>query len=443
MKLKYGYIFIPILIILVVFYIYDMKNRKDDGQPGLTPGTGIDMAGAAVIEIRHPDETIRLIKNDDGYLIETPFVSPADREMVDELLSAVANIKVERNLGAFDEQAKVEYGLDAPVYSLDVLADDGSVLLSFVLGGENPGGTGRYATTGSGGLFLLESKEVEFTEIGLDKLRSRAIVNLDESAVTAVECSTNEVDFAFEFDGNAWFMSRPKVFKVTEGWCEGLLMLVGRAMAEEFVPEPNLDELEPLMGGIRFIERDSGEHLITFMGINKSKGVLAKSSYQPEPFLTEFRIEAYLNQAIDDLRETRLMLFAKDQVESVIFREVGGENLRFERDKDDFRITKPEDRLVNEQEDFDKFFDAVLGVSPVEYVDSYDSLEMLGLDPYWIKIEITTSDGGGTDLYIGKETDERYYANIDKSDLVFILSSDGVDAIMKATNKLRFGFARI
>ncbi len=106
MKLKYGYIFIPILIILVVFYIYDMKNSKDDGQPGLTPGTGIDMAGVAVIEIRHPDETIRLIKNNDGYLIETPLVSPADREMVDEILSAVDNIKVGRNIDCFLDKYK-------------------------------------------------------------------------------------------------------------------------------------------------------------------------------------------------------------------------------------------------------------------------------------------------------------------------------------------------
>jgi len=443
MKLKYGYIFIPILIILVVFYVYDMKNRKDDGQPGLTPGTGIDTAGAAVIEIRNVDETIRLVKNDDGYSIETPFVSPADREMVDELLGAVGNVKVERNLGALDEQAKAEYGLDDPVYRLDILADGGSILLSFVLGGENPGGTGRYASNGSGELLLLNSSEMEFTDIGLDKLRSRVIIDFDGSAVTAFECSTNEVDYGFGFDGTAWFMSRPKVFKVTEGWCEGLLVLLGRARAEEFVPEPNIDELEPLSGGIRIIEQAGGEHLITFLGVNKSKGVLAESSYQPEPFLTEFRIETYLNQDIDDLMESRVLILSIAEVESVVFREVGGENLWFERDKEGFRITKPENRLLYEQEDFGKFFDAVLGLSPAEYVDSYDSLEILGLDPYWIKIEIYTTDGGETNLYIGKKTDAGYYANIDKSKQVFILSKDGVDAILKATNKLRKGIARI
>ena len=444
MNLKYAYVFVPLLIILAVYLHMDLKKRELGKEADFAGRSAFDAAEVAVVEIRNEDREIRIVKGDEGFHIESPINTPADRDAVYGLLDAVVNAKVGRGLGPLEDSTKAEYGLDKPVYRMDILGAGGKVLFTFGMGGENPTGDGRYANMGTGELLLLAPKEVAFTEVGLDDLRSRDILNFDVSAITAFEVSTNEVDYAFELEQDLWYIIKPQRFKASGDWCRDLFTLIGkRAKVQEFISDPDFEGLVPLSGGIRLREKDNTEHIIRFLGVDKINGVVAESSYQAGPFLTEFGVETFLDRTLEELRETRLILLAKSQIDSVVFREVGGDNLRFERGDDGFDITKPEGRHNYEQTDFDTFFNAVLNVSPVRFVDSYDTLEELGLAPFWIRIELYEKDKAAkVELYIGKEIEGGYYANINKSEQVFVISKDEVESILRATNKLRIGVSR-
>jgi hypothetical protein len=443
MKLKYGYIFIPLLAFLAVYYVYDTRLSGPGRPPEMVTLATFDKAEVTAVEMVREDGILRLARAQDGWNIESPTLSPVDEEAYDELIDSVVNMKIGRSLGKLDSSAKGEYGLDNPIYELKLLGEGGRLLHRLALGKENPAGTGRYASTGTGELLLLGPEATSFTEIGFERLRSRAIAYFDTAAIKAFECSTNEVDYAFKFDEGSWFLERPENFKASESWCDGLLSMLLRARAEEFAPGVAPKNLKPLRGGIRLVEEDGSQHVITFLGVDTIKGVLAESDRLPEPYFTEFRLETYLNIPLDELRESHLIPYVQAQVGRVVFREVGGVNLEFELERDAFRITKPSDRFIYEQVDFDKFFDALLGVEATRFVDVYEDLESLGLEPYWIKIELYKADESGKlGFYIGGETSGGYYANIDRAEQVLIIAKEDVDAIVRAANKLRLGVER-
>lgn len=439
MNLKYAYVFVPLLIILAVYLHMDLKKREPGKEADMAGRVGFDAAEVAVIEIRNEDRVIRIVRRIEGFYFESPLNTPADQDAVNRLLDAVVNAKVGRDLGPLEDFAKAEYGLDKPVYRMDVLGEGGKILLTFRMGHENPTGDGRYVTMGIGELLLLSPKEIAFTEVGFNDLRSRDILDFDSDTITAFEVSTNEVDYAFELDGDLWYLTKPQRFKASGDWCRDLFTLIGkRAKVQEFISDPGFKGLVPLSGGIRLLEKDGTEHIIRFLGVDTIKGVLAESSYQAGAFLTEFGLETFLDRTLEELRETRLILLAKSQIDSVVFREVGGDNLRFKRGNGGFVITKPEGRHKYEQSDFDTFFNAVLNVAPLRFVDSYDTLEELGLEPFWIRIELYKKDKAeNVELYIGKKIEDVYYASINKSEQVFVISKDEVDSILRAVNKLR------
>ncbi len=445
MKLNYAYLFIPILVLLGVYYFYDASKDAEKKTADMASQLGFDASQVLVVEIGSDDNKTRIARKQDQWVLESPIQSDADNDAVDDLIKQVMNIEVGRSLGKLDDTNRPEYGLEEPSYKLNLLGEGGSALMSFALGTENPSNSGRYATTGKGNLYLLSPSATAFTAIGTKELRARAIVIFDPAAVTGFECATNDVDYSFTQESGAWFLEKPERLKVSDNWCQGFLTILQRARAEEFLEgEPDYASLSPLSGFIRLHEQGGAVQEVTFLGVDPVKGIVARSSRLPEPFYTEFRLEEYVNVDIDTFRELRLILFTQPQIGSVVFREVGGVNLEFNVEKGEYRITKPAERLVYKQTDFDDFFNAVLGIEALRFAEAPGDLSTIGLEPYWVKIEMYSTDNTSeVELYLGAETSDGYYANIDKADQVFIISKDQVDAIIRAANKLRIGVARL
>jgi hypothetical protein len=293
-------------------------------------------------------------------------------------------------------------------------------------------------------LYLLAPGAADFVNVGLDTLRSHKALMFDRSAITSFEVSTGELDYVFKLEEGAWYLISPQNFKASEGWCDGLLQMLERVKADEFIAGPLPEGLEPLNGGIWLTSKDGGKQGIAFLALDRRKGVVASSPNLPQPFFTEFRVADYINVPIDKLRETRLMIYTQGQIERVVLREVGGENLEFERAGGKYKITEPKERRIYKQTDFDDFFNVMLNVQAVRFIDDYKDLESLGLEPYWIKIELyKPKNEGKVDLYIGGAAKDGYYANIDRSKQALVISKEDVNEIVKAANILRAGVAKV
>jgi len=443
-KLKYVYIFIPILLILGIYYVYDKNLQSKKAVPSTIGAlVSLDPTAVSVVELKTGDKVVRISRDGtNGWRIDSPMSTPADNEAVDELFTKVSGAAIARDLGALGNAS--EYGLDTPQCKLSFSGAGGDVLLDFEVGAEYPATNGRYAAVDKKELYLLAPGAVDLTNVSFDVLRSHKPLKFDRDTIESFEVSTGDMDYVFKLDSGAWYLVSPQNFKASEGWCDGLLQMLERVKADEFITGPLPDGLEPLTGGIRLTAQDGGKHILTFLGLDKRKGIVASSPMLPQPFFTEFRVADYVNVPIDKLRETRLMMYTQSQIERVVLREVGGENLEFELANGKYKITEPKDRRIYKQSDFDDFFNVVLNIQAVRFVDEYKDLDSLGLEPYWIKIELYKSNNAGqVDLYIGGDTKDGYYANIDRSKQVFMISKEDINELIKAANKLRAGVAKV
>ncbi len=205
------------------------KNKKDEpaGAEGAAAPTKIltlAEAGINKIEIRHREaETTRIERDGSGWKITSPQPLPSDRDAINSLLSAVANVSADKVVEEKPADLAV-FGLKQPSSVVTITLKDGKTR-TLKLGDDAPVGGGSYVQVdGDPRVFTLAS----FARTNIDKLavdlRDKRILTFDNDKLTRIELATKGP--AVEFSRNAqneWAIVKPSPMRADNWQVEELL----------------------------------------------------------------------------------------------------------------------------------------------------------------------------------------------------------------------------
>lgn len=107
------------------------------------------------------EPTVTLARRGEEMWLESPITDRAASDPVDRLLEALVGLQAERFLDAHDESSSSRLGLEPPRATIEILANDGTKILSLSLGREVEGSAGgaRFARAGDEWVELGRSLE--------------------------------------------------------------------------------------------------------------------------------------------------------------------------------------------------------------------------------------------------------------------------------------------
>lgn len=204
------------------------KNKKDDATPEGAAATPkiltLPEADINQVEIRHREaETTRIQRDGAGWKITSPEPLPADKDSINNLLSAVANVTADKVVEEKPTDLAV-FGLKDPASIVTITLKDGKTR-TLKLGDDAPVGGGTYVMVdGDARVFTLAS----FSKSNIDKLavdlRDKRILTFDNDKLTRIELAAKGP--ALEFSRNAqneWAIVRPAPMRADNWQVEELL----------------------------------------------------------------------------------------------------------------------------------------------------------------------------------------------------------------------------
>ncbi len=178
-----------------------------------------ERASVATIRITREDgSTVELAKRDGEMWLEKPVVDRAESELVDRLLKALVELKAEEFLDPPSAPSLAALGLEPPQATLEVLAGDGSAILTLALGSEVTGSEvtgeeaglpssslsrGRYARVGDQRVILKNSLQEWWTKPA-DEWRSTSWTSLESWQVDDATVESPSGRLVLHHEGVDW-----------------------------------------------------------------------------------------------------------------------------------------------------------------------------------------------------------------------------------------------
>ncbi|MHB0876410.1 MAG: DUF4340 domain-containing protein [Anaerolineae bacterium] len=148
------------VILLIVVVVAIRPAPAGVAEPTAAPLLlSIDPADITLVEVHASDGDLVLEKADGAWRIVSPLESAADTATIDDLLTTLISLPVDRTLPADVDPA--ELGLD-PVSATVVLGGSGGPLATIEVGGTNPDETKRYVRLrGNDSILLVFSYQLD------------------------------------------------------------------------------------------------------------------------------------------------------------------------------------------------------------------------------------------------------------------------------------------
>jgi len=455
MKIKYNFIFIPLLLIVVaVFFYFTKKEENQEASKRLADRALVNFDTLDILEITGPDVNIRLEKiggsgesgvgTAEDWRMVKPYGAGCDPETLAAFMNALKTAESERDIPNVTADQLAEYGLDNP--ELRIVASSGAssnVMMDLLIGNETTAGTSRYAAFEKSDLvYLVPIYQLEGFEVTTDKIRDKRAMRFKRDDVISFQLSSAEGEIAIEKVGSQWKLTAPQNFTANPSRVDVVFHDLEELAAKEFVgadfSDPRLD-----MRNVDVTLNLSGgkTNELHILGEDITKGYYAESSWQPSPFIVEAYIYERLAVPWDVFFYTVLFDLPPETIRKIVVRQPGGENIEIERTgtgQGDWKVVKPEDAVIEDSGVFGGLIDAMLAMEPDNTVTEDISSEGMGLSPsYFLKIEVVSETGEQYALKLGKrDINGSYFATQDGSSFMTIPSQD-VEAFLQSADKIR------
>jgi hypothetical protein len=220
------------------YYVYEVRMGPAREEAAARKGRvfSADTKDVTAVELKRPDESVRLQREGDGWQLLEPVKARGSRTAVDELLANVMTAKIDREIDP-NPKSPADFGLDRPAADVTLTLKDGKTL-GLQLGAKNPTGVWVYARErDKPAVFVLgESVLRDATRPAAD-FRDRTILAFDVKDVSGFEVVLPDETLAVEGTGSAWQITRPvKLRADSETVSEFLDKLTGQKV-REFVAE--------------------------------------------------------------------------------------------------------------------------------------------------------------------------------------------------------------
>jgi hypothetical protein len=297
--------------------------------------------------IRGKDE-VHLAKKDRVWYITAPLSTKADQTIVDNMLTTLARLRKERDLGV--EKDLKPFGLDKPPLVVKFTAQGKPHQL--ILGAKVPGDQNYYVRADEDPHLLMVSQG---SKDSLDRqvlaLRDKTLLAFITDEVKGLKIVTGKTTVDLEKTGpSSWrWVGRPD-FRVRGDKVEKLLRDLHLARAKNFL-EPPPKNLRPLglvprqMSEITVITFAGNQTL--FLGAKKGEEVFARKGADGPLVLADATLPDEITKALGSLQDHRLWSGAISQVYQIIWGSPG-KTWTAKKDQETWQITGP-DQLATKQ----------------------------------------------------------------------------------------------
>ncbi len=278
-----------------------------------------EQAAKRLYQIKEPDITaltlkkgadaIQLEKKNQTWHITRPINAKADTDIVQSLLSTLAYLSKDRDLGK--EQDLKPFGLDKPGLVVEFTANGKAHQL--VVGSPTPGKQGYYVLKDQDkDLLVIRAGDKESLDRPLTVLRDKTLLDFSLDKVKALKIlfDSRQVDLE-KVAPDMWKWQGREQFKVRTDRVESLLRRLDLARIKDFVAESPGDKdlaafgLAPRPKGAVTVEEEKRKVTIV-LGDKHKEGIYARKGSSGPLFLVEERLKKDIEQTIAGLEDRRL-----------------------------------------------------------------------------------------------------------------------------------------
>lgn len=338
------------LVLLGLYFGLTWRQAREEAQK--TEAKKIFQVKEAEIDalvLKRGKEEVRLAKKDGAWFLTKPLEMRADKASVDSILSTLAHLQKERDLGS-SEDLKA-YGLDKPALEVEYFVKDKSRKLA--IGLATPGEMGFYAVQDQAPrhLLVINAGNKESLDRPEKDLRDRAIFAYTPDNVKSLHLKTpGAADVQLDkVAPKSWRWVGREKFPVRGDRVEELLRSLHLAKVKDFVADAPKDlksyGLTPPRGEVAVIQDKEPERL--FLGEKAKEGGYARKASGGPVVVTDKDLLALITKSLGSLEDRRLWQGQAGAVQKVVWG-LPDKTWVGIKEKDFWKITGPEKQEVKQ-----------------------------------------------------------------------------------------------
>lgn len=298
------------LVVAAAYFLVTWRDKqKEEAEQAAKRLYQVKEADIAALTLKKGNQEIRLEKKDQSWQIFSPVNAPADKEVVQSMLTTLAYLSKTRDLG--EVQDLKSFGLDNPglVVQFTAQGKDHQVLVGI----PTPGKQGYYALKDQDkNVLIIGAGDKESLDRPLVALRDKTLLAFSRDKVKAlrIRLDSQQVDLR-KVSPDRWQWQGREQVKVRGDRVDSLLRRLDLAQVKDFVNEtPGPKDLAacglaPQPKGEIIV--DEGERkAVLLLGNAQKKDIYARQGSVGPLLLVEERLKGDILQAVARLEDRRL-----------------------------------------------------------------------------------------------------------------------------------------
>lgn len=343
MSLRYTAVLLLVLAGLGA-YVYLVEFPREQRAEQEKAIFALDADAVESVTLTRGDASIEIERRDGEWHLVAPVQARADATAVEALVAAVADCKVDKDLGSQgDDMAR--FGLAEPTVAV-TLGTGGGESVTVRVGKAAPVGNAAYIQRNAETNILLTGAAFRTSvDKKLDDLRERRLFDFEDDDVRWFEIRRGEARVRLERDADAaWQMLEPGGFGVDEGAVRTFLSSLRALRVATFVAdEPaSVDEFglgtPPLEIAFATGNDAATVRTVQFGGEKAETEIYARTADSQAVYTVNDWAFRNLDKSPRDLRDKRLTGFAAADARAIQVVRRNGDDFRLVRDGDAWRV---------------------------------------------------------------------------------------------------------
>ena len=329
-------------------YWDDHQTEKDTQKKEVEKKiTDIDKSDVISLSITSKSEdksqTLLLVKNQQTWTLEKPFVANADSSQVENLLDTVVGYKYQKRIEVKANKNLDAFGLDQPKTILQIKTPQRT--LEFAVGNDTPVGYGIYFKSSKENDIFVGSQYLKTALIKTAfDFRDKSFFDLKLSDITTLTYQKiGSEKLVFKNSEDTWNLTSPRELRADKDELIDFISLLGRETAQKFIDNPTGDMKKMLASGnpattnyvsLHFTKgSEKEEQSLIFFENNDNLFVIANN--RPPIIKIRDSFKEKLDKTLFDFRYKNLFEF-----DSVNANKVTIDKLTFEKIEDNWYVSE-------------------------------------------------------------------------------------------------------
>ena len=441
---------LAVLLLLVgaFYYVYEVRWAPERERVETRKGRVFQAEATDVtaVELKRPEDTIRLTRVGDGWELKSPVVARGDRARVDETLTTVLTAKADREIDPKPANPG-DFGLDKPAAEVTLTLKDGKTL-GLALGSKSPTGVWVYAReAGKPAVVALPDGVLREATKPASDFRDRTILSVDRKEVSGFDVTAEGQTVSVDHVADAWRITKPTALPADTEAIGDMFEKLTAAKVKEFPAEAPTSRASygldrPLRLTIhtgRDKDRASRTLLIGSTDATK-KGVYAMREGEPSVLLLPEDVAKAIPRTAAALRDKQVVSVDRDKITRIDVDSPKGA-VTLTKDKDRWAITAPQP-LPADQVEAGALLTRLRDLRAQGFLSDDASAVPRVLGKPTIKVTITESDKPPTTLLLAPSAEKRggapsAYAAIAGRGPVVLVDGKALDDFRRSADDLR------